>query len=39
MGAYRKQKSIVSARAIYDALQQVIQEIANRLEEIRITGP
>jgi hypothetical protein len=34
MVAYRKQKSDVTAREIYDALQQVIQEIANRVEEI-----
>jgi hypothetical protein len=39
MGAYRKQKSVVIARRVYDALQRVIQEIANRVEEIRITGP
>jgi hypothetical protein len=39
MVAYRRQKSVSMAGRVYDALQRVIQEIANRVEEIRIMGP
>jgi hypothetical protein len=35
---YREQKSDRAALSVYAALQQVIQEVANRVEEMRITG-
>lgn len=34
---YRSERSSDTARAVYNALQQVIQELANRVEERRIT--
>lgn len=36
---YRRRNDADAARAVYDDLQQVIQELANRIEELRITGP
>lgn len=39
ISAYGRQQRKATARAVYDTLQQVIQEIANRVEEIRIAGP
>jgi hypothetical protein len=36
---YRLHGDMDAARAVYDDLQQVIQELANRIEELRITGP
>ncbi|HVH78184.1 MAG TPA: hypothetical protein VM782_02240 [Stellaceae bacterium] len=35
---YRRNRSASSARDLYNDLQQLIQEIANRLEEQRILG-
>jgi hypothetical protein len=35
---YRRWQNIDTARTVYNALQQVIQEVANRIEERRITG-
>ena len=35
---YRRDKSVGNARDVYNELQQLIQEVANRLEEQRITG-
>ena len=36
---YHATKSAEAGRAVYNALQQVVQEIANRVEERRIMGP
>ncbi|MFZ2003579.1 MAG: hypothetical protein WB697_09915 [Stellaceae bacterium] len=35
---YRRHNGLDEAQAIYDDLQQVIQELVNRIEELRITG-
>ena len=35
---HRRRRSVDSARSVYNALQQLIQEVANRAEERRITG-
>jgi hypothetical protein len=39
MSHYRRRPDVDTARDVYNDLQQVIQEIANRAEEMRITGP
>jgi hypothetical protein len=36
---YRLDENDAGARTVYNALQQVVQEVANLVEEMRITGP
>jgi hypothetical protein len=36
---YRKHGSADAAGVVYDELQQVIRDLANRIEELRVTGP
>ena len=35
---YRRHGGVSAARVVYDNLQQVIQDLANRIEELRIMG-
>lgn len=39
VATYRREKNDGNAHKVYNALQQVIQEIANLMEEMRIIGP